>query len=488
MRGMRTHYINGRFTSGRSTESIAVDNPATGEIIDSVPRGNAEDVDEAVQAAKAAFNAWKRVSASEKAEMLHEASQKMRCHKDAIIELLTREEGKPLAENEEEVVWTYSTFDYYAELGRHSRGRVLPSTEDGVLNMVIKEPYGVVGCIVPWNYPLLLLAWKVAPALAAGNTVVIKPSEMTPLTALQLCELAFDHLPPGVVNVVTGDGATGAELVRHPDVPMIAFTGSLATGQKIAGVAAPMMKKTHFELGGKDAFVIADDADPELAARAVAYAALINAGQVCTSTERVYVPESIAPRFTDSLVDLVKDLRLGDGMDADTDIGPMIGDRYRQKVVDHIADARAKGARVLVGGRIPDRRGYFHEPTVLVDVNHSMKIMTEETFGPAIPLMTYRNFEEAIRLANDSIYGLGACLYTSDAKKVRRFYEDVKAGTIWINDPLTDNYAGPFGGMKCTGGGRELGEEGLDEFRETKHVHWDIEARPKSWWLPYHRS
>ncbi|MCS7056182.1 MAG: aldehyde dehydrogenase family protein [Thermoflexales bacterium] len=481
----KLHYINGQFTRGSSTETIAVDNPANSQIIGHVPLGTAEDVDAAVQAAKQAFDAWKRVSASEKAELLHEASRKMRAHAHEVVELLTREEGKPISENEEEVVWTYSTFDYYAELGRHSRGRVLPSTEDGVLNMVIKEPYGVVGCIVPWNYPLLLLAWKVAPALAAGNTVVIKPSEMTPLTALQLCEIAFDHLPPGVVNVVTGDGRTGEALVRHPDVPMIAFTGSLSTGQRIASIAAPMMKKTHFELGGKDAFVIADDADPELAARAVAYAALINAGQVCTSTERVYVPQRLASRFTDRLVDLVKSLRLGDGMDAGTDIGPMIGHKYRQKVMDHVADAQAKGARVLTGGRAPDRPGYFYEPTVLVDVNHSMKIMTEETFGPTIPLMTYDSFEEAIRLTNDSIYGLGACLYTSDAKKARRFFEDVKAGTIWINDPLTDNYAGPFGGMKYTGGGRELGEEGLDEFRETKHVHWDIEARPKSWWLPY---
>jgi len=484
---MKAHYIHGQFTRGHSTDQIAVDNPATAEILDYVPLGTAEDVDAAVQAAYVAFDGWRRVSASEKAELLHEASRKIRAHAHEIVELLTREEGKPLSENEEEVVWTYSTFDYYAELGRHTRGRVLPSTEDGVLNMVIKEPYGVVGCIVPWNYPLLLLAWKVAPALAAGNTVVIKPSEMTPLTTLQLCEVAFGHLPPGVVNVVTGDGSTGAALVQHPDVPMIAFTGSLSTGQKIASVAAPMMKKTHFELGGKDAFVIAEDADPELAARAVAYAALINAGQVCTSTERVYVPQNLAARFTDNLVDLVRSLRLGDGMEADTDIGPMIGDKYRRKVVDHIADATARGARVLTGGRVPERRGYFHEPTVLVNVNHNMKIMTEETFGPAIPLMTYDSFDEAIQLANDSIYGLGACLYTSDAKKARRFFEDVKAGTIWINDPLTDNYAGPFGGMKYTGGGRELGEEGLDEFRETKHVHWDIEARPKSWWLPYHK-
>lgn len=488
---MRAHFINGKFAKSTSKDIIAVDNPATGKLLARVPRGSANDIDRAVQAAKTAWPGWKRTSAVERAELLHEASRKIRAHAHELTESLTLEEGKPLGENEEEIVWTYSTLDYYAELGRHERGTVLPPTEDGVLSLVIKEPYGVVGCIVPWNYPLLLLAWKIAPALAAGNTVVIKPSEMTPLTTLRLIEIAFDNFPPGVINVVTGDGATGAALVAHPDVPMIAFTGSLATGQKIARVAAPMMKHTHFELGGKDAFVIAEDADPEQAARAVAYAGLINAGQVCTSTERVYLPKNIARQFIDCLVETVKSLRLGNGLDANTDIGPMIGAAFREKTVAHIADAKSRGARVLAGGGVPSKgalaRGYFHEPTVLAGVDHSMKIMTEETFGPTLPLMLYDSFEQAIQLTNDSIYGLGACLYTSDAKKARLFFEEVKAGTIWINDPLTDNYAGPFGGMKYTGGGRELGEEGLNAFREVKHVHWDIEAKPKSWWLPYHR-
>ena len=485
---MLGHYINNKFLKpSPKASTFVVDNPATGETIAVLPKAGRREVNLAVASATAAALDWRRLSASDKAEMLHEASRKMRRHASTLIELLTLEQGKPHLENEEEVVWSYNTFDYYAELGRHSRGRVLPSTEYGVLNMVIKEPYGVVGCIVPWNYPLLLLAWKLAPALAAGNTVVIKPSELTPLPTLSLCEVAFDHFPAGVVNVVLGDGSAGEALVRHPDVPMIAFTGSLATGQKIASHAAPRMKKVHLELGGKDAFVIADDADPRLAAKAVAYAGLINAGQVCTSTERIYVSARIAKPFTVALVDLVRGLKIGAGADPTTDIGPMIGTRYREKTVRHLADAKRRGTRVLAGGKVVQGRGYFHQPTVLVGCDHTMKIMTEETFGPALPIMTYRTFDEAIALANDCIYGLGACLYTSDAKKVHAFYENVKAGTIWINDPLTDNYAGPFGGMKYTGGGRELGEEGLDEFRETKHVHWDIEAKPKSWWLPYGR-
>jgi acyl-CoA reductase-like NAD-dependent aldehyde dehydrogenase len=271
---------------------------------------------------------------------------------------------------------------------------------------------------------------------------------------------------------------------------VIAFTGSLAIGQRIASLAAPKMKKLHLELGGKDAFIIAEDADPEIAARALAYAALTNAGQVCTSTERVYLPAGHAKKFTEALVEHVRSLRLGPGLESSTDIGPMIGSSYRDKVAAHIAEAVKDGAKVLTGGKRPDKpsKGYFYEPTVLVNVNHNMRIMREETFGPAIPLMEYTSFSEAIDLANDCDYGLGACLLTGDPLKAKMFMEEVKAGTIWINDPLTDNYAGPFGGMKLSGGARELGSEGLEEFRETKHVHWDFATAPKSWWYPYGKN
>ena len=481
-------YINGQFTAGASTDVIEVRNPATEEMLDAVPRGTPQDVEAAVSAARAAFEGWRRTPANERARLLHEVAARIRAHWDEIVRLLTLEEGKPVPENAEELEWTANTFDYYAELGRHERGRVLPSAEASQLNLVLKEPYGVAACIVPWNYPLLLMAWKVAPALAAGNTVIIKPSELTPLTALYLAEHCFAHFPAGTVNVVTGYGKeTGESLVTHPDVPVIAFTGSLATGQRIAALAAPMMKKLHLELGGKDAFVVAEDADPGVAAKALAYAALLNAGQVCTSAERVYLPHSKAAQFTEALVKHVWGLRLGAGLDPATDVGPMIGAPYRAKVERHVEEAKARGAKVLAGGRRPPElpRGYFYEPTILTGVDHSMAIMREETFGPAIPLMEYRSFDEAIALANDSEYGLGACLLTSDPAKAKQFFEEVKAGTVWINDPLTDNYAGPFGGMKMSGGARELGQEGLDEFRETKHVHWDFKMGMKEWWYPY---
>jgi acyl-CoA reductase-like NAD-dependent aldehyde dehydrogenase len=487
---MRLMYINGEFTKGNSTQAIEVTNPATEEVLDTVPRGTAEDVQSAVRSSKEAFESWRKLGANERTRLLHEVAAKIRNCQKEIVHLLTLEQGKPISENEEELEWVANTFDYYAELGRHDRGRVIPPGEHSQFNFILKEPYGVVGCIVPWNYPLLLMAWKVAPALAAGNTVVIKPSEMTPLTALYMAEHCFDGLPTGVVNVITGFGAeTGEPLVKHPDVPVIAFTGSLATGQRIASHAAPMMKKLHLELGGKDATVIAEDADPELAAKAVAYAALINAGQVCTSTERVYIPKPKAKQFTEALVKHVKSLRLGSGLDSTTDVGPMIGDTYRAKIESHVEDARVRGAKVLIGGQRPRyiSKGWFYEPTVLSGVDHSMLIMREETFGPALPLMEYTSFEEAIGLVNDCQYGLGAVLLSEDPKKIKTFFEDVKAGTIWINDPLTDNYAGPFGGMKYSGGARELGIEGLDEFRETKHVHWDFNLEDKSYWYPYGR-
>lgn len=481
-------YINGQFTSGTASERIPVINPASEEIIDESPRGMQRDVFAAVEAAKAAFHHWKLTPAFERAAALHEVAAKTRANRDELIRLLTQEEGKPIPENDEELWWVEDTFDYYAELGRHERGKVIPPGEPGQFNVVLKEPYGVVACIVPWNYPLLLLAWKMAPALAAGNTVVIKPSEFTPLSTLKFIELACEHLPPGVVNVVTGYGPEAGEpLITHPEVPVIAFTGSLAVGQRIAKLAAPMMKKLHLELGGKDPMVIAPDAELDMAVSGLAYAALINAGQVCTSTERVYVHESIFPQLSEELAEFVGKLRIGNGMDDGVDIGPMIRDEFRVKVEEQLAEAVSQGAKLLVGGQRPPQltRGFFLAPAVVTGVDHSMRLMREETFGPVIPLMPYKDFDEAIALANDSSYGLGASLMSHDAKLIKRFFEQVKAGTVWINDPLTDNFAGPFGGMKMSGLGRELGQEGLDEYFDVKHVHWDIEGGVKEYWFPY---
>ncbi len=479
--------IDGASTPAASGATFAVVNPASEEPIDHVPLAGPEDACRAVDAASRAFRAWRRVGAHERAEALHTIAYQIRAHTDALAALITAEGGKPIHENRDELGWCAACFDYYAELQRNSRGRVIPSVEPSQLALVLKEPYGVVAAIVPWNYPILLMSWKVAPALAAGNTVVLKPSEMTPLSALRFAALCCAHLPPGVLNVLTGYGDVGRELVLSPHTHLVAFTGSFATGREIARLAAERVKRTHLELGGKDAFIVAEDADLDVAVPGVAWAALLNAGQVCTSTERVYVQERIARQFTERMVDFVRSLRLGPGDQPGVDIGPLIGEKYRAKVEDHVAEARARGAQVLTGGRRPPQlpRGYFYEPTVLTGVDHSFRIVREETFGPTIPIMPYRSFDEAIALANDSDYGLGANLYTSDPRKVKQYYEEVKAGTLWVNDPLTDNDAGPFGGMKFSGGSRELGEEGLEAFLETKHVHWDFSMQKKPWWFPY---
>jgi betaine-aldehyde dehydrogenase len=352
----------------------------------------------------------------------------------------------------------------------------------------IPRPLGVAGQIIPWNFPLLMAAWKVAPALATGNTVVLKPAETTPLTALLLAEVIREaDLPPGVVNVVTGGPETGEALVRHRDVRVIAMTGSVETGQRIASVAAPMMKHLHLELGGKDAFVVGPDAAIDASVEALAYAALFNAGQVCTSAERIYVPAGMHDDVVEATVERIRGIRVGDPAGPGIDMGPMAARRFRDKVAAHIADAVDRGAKVVTGGGVPDGldRGWFYAPTVVTGVDHGMAVMTDETFGPVIAIQPYDDIDQAIALVNDSPMGLGATLRSGDPALVKRFFEEVKVGTVWINDPLTDNFAAPFGGMKLTGGARELGNEGLESFLETKHVHWDLDPDVKEWWYPY---
>jgi acyl-CoA reductase-like NAD-dependent aldehyde dehydrogenase len=362
---------------------------------------------------------------------------------------------------------------------------VIPSVEDGQLALVLKEPVGTVAAIVPWNYPLLLLAWKVAPALAAGNTVVVKPSPYTPLSTLMLAE-AFAGFPAGVVNLVAGGAEVGEALVVHDGIDMVAFTGSLATGRRIGALCADRVKRSHLELGGKDAFIVCDDVDLEVTAAGAAWAAYLNAGQVCTSAERFYVLDPVYDEFVERLVAETARLRIGDPMEPTTDIGPMVAEVQRARVERQLADAGAAGARVLVGGdRAGRERGWFLASAVVVDADEASTLLTEETFGPVAPVLRVGSLDEAIAKANSLAYGLGACVATRRLDYALRCMEELKAGTVWINDPLTDNDAGPFGGMKRSGNARELGPEGLESFRDTKHVHLDVKADRKPWWYPY---
>jgi acyl-CoA reductase-like NAD-dependent aldehyde dehydrogenase len=468
-------------------EALAVENPATEETIATVGLPSADQLDAAVAAAEEAFPVWAGTPAVERAELLHETAARMRARTDELARAMTLEGGKPLIENSDEVGWTAAAFDYYAEMGRNFAGRVIPPIESTQLALVVKEPIGVWGCIVPWNYPLLLLSWKVAPAIAAGNTVVGKPSELTPLSTLMLAE-CFDHLPPGVVNVVAGGGDIGSALVGDARVAGVAFTGSVETGKKVAAACATRVARMNLEMGGKDPFIVCADVagDVGVAARGGAWAAYLNAGQVCTSAERFYVAREVYDDFVSEFVDYTNSLRVGDPLDASTDVGPMVSGPQRAKVDAQVEAAVSAGATLLVGGdRAGHERGHYFAPAVVTGAPDSTALLREETFGPVAPIVPVDSLDDAIRLANATRFGLGANVYTRELETAVRCMREIQAGTVWINDPLTDNDAGPFGGMKRSGLGRELGQEGLDAFQETKHVHIETKLEVKDWWYPY---
>jgi betaine-aldehyde dehydrogenase len=478
--------IGGEQVAGEG-ETLVVENPATEEPVAELGTPSAEQVDAAVAAAHEAAPAWASTPAVERAELLHEVASRMRARSDEIARVMSLEGGKPLIENSDEVSWTAAAFDYYAEMGRNFAGRVIPSIEATQLALVVKEPIGVWGCIVPWNYPLLLLAWKLAPALAAGNSVVAKPSELTPLSTLMLAD-CFSDLPAGAFNVVAGAGDVGEAIVSDARVAGVAFTGSVETGKRVAAVCSERVARMNLEMGGKDPFIVCADvaADIEVAAKGGAWAAYLNAGQVCTSAERFYVAREVYDDFVSAFVEHARELRVGDPLDESTDVGPMVSARQRAKVESQVEGAVAAGAELLVGGdRAGRERGHYFSPAVVTGASASTELLREETFGPVAPIVPVESLDEAIALANSTRFGLGANVYTRDLETAVRCMREIKAGTVWINDPLTDNDAGPFGGMKQSGLGRELGQEGLEAFQDTKHVHIETKIAPKEWWYPY---
>ena len=478
--------IDGEGVAG-SGPPLEVENPYTEETVASVGTADPEQLDAAFAAASEASREWARTPAVDRGELLREVATRLRDRTGELAEVMTLEGGKPLVENSDEVGWTAACFDYYAEIGRDSAGRVIPSIESSQLSLVVKEPLGVIGCIVPWNYPLLLLAWKMAPALAAGNTLVCKPSELTPLSTLMLSP-CLDHLPAGVVNLIAGGPEVGAAIASEPRVDGVAFTGSVATGKKVAQACVDRIARVNLEMGGKDPFIVCSDvADRiQVAAKGGAWAAFLNSGQVCTSAERFYVMEDVYDDYLNAFVDYTKSLVIGDPMQSDTDIGPMVSEAQRGKVAAQVEAAVKSGAEVVVGGdSAGHERGHFFAPAVVTGAPPETDLLREETFGPVAPLVPVKSLDEAIELANSTPFGLGANIYTQDFKTILRCMREVKAGTVWFNDPLTDNDAGPFGGFKQSGLGRELGREGLEAFQETKHVHIESEVAPKEWWYPY---
>jgi len=479
--------INGAWVDALSGTSREIKNPATLELLGRVPDCGPADAARAVAAAKAAQRGWWKVPGVEKAKLLREVGARIRAREHALASLMTEETGKPLCEAVDCIDWVAACFEYYGEVARSSYGNSVPPVAPHQLNFTIKEPFGVVAAIVPFNFPLLLMAWKVAPAIAAGNTVVCKPPHQNPLSNLMLAEV-YDLLPAGVVNVLTGAADTATALVEHPDVDLIAFTGSNAVGRKIAAAAGAQLKKVNLELGSIDPFIVFKDADLDVAVPGVAWARLLNAGQVCTSSKRIYVEQPIAAEFTERMHKYVALLKVGNPMAPDTDLGPLISHEAARRVEDQVARAAKDGATLTLGGgmlRPAGLPGHFFQPTILTDVRHGSVATREEIFGPVLSITTVADADEAIRFANDSEYGLGASIYTKDLATAMRAMESIKAGTFWINDPLTDNDAAPFGGMRHSGIGRELGSEGLDAFREPKHVHLDWVMERKPWFFPY---
>ena len=480
----RMLFIDGAYAASEG-DAFAVVNPATEAEIGEVAEATEREIEAAIRFATAAQKKWWALSGAERANIMHEVTRATRALSAPLAESLTREQGKTYKEAMDEIGWCASAMSYYAEISRQEGGRVHGPSAPGQLHLTLKEPLGIVAAIIPFNYPYLLLFWEVAAAVGAGNAVIIKPSEYTSLSTLLLME-AFAALPPGLVQCVTGSGTTGRRLVEHDRIDGVAFTGSLKTAQSVAQACARTFKPALIEASGNDPFIVMPSAPVSIAARGVAFASFLNAGQVCTSAERIYVHEAMHDAFVEHLVGVAKSLRIGNGLDK-VDMGPMVSARERDRYERILAKAVMQGAKVACGGGRPKglNQGWFADSTVLTGVTPDMDIVNDESFGPVAPIVKVRDLDEAIELANRSRFGLGANIYTKDLSESMRAVNEIQSGMVWVNVPLLDNDAVPFGGRKLSGIGRELGIEGLEQFRHTKMVLIDPEIREQQGWFPY---
>ena len=465
-------YIDGSWVTAPSGATIAVDNPATGEAIGTVPRLGAVETRQAIDAAARAFEGWRKTSAKERAIVMRRWFDLMMANLDDLARLMTTEQGKPLAESRGEVSYAASFLEWFGEEAKRVYGDTVPAAQADKRIVVIKQPIGVVACITPWNFPLAMITRKAGPALAAGCTVVLKPASQTPFSALALAELAERAgVPKGVLNVLTGSAQEiGGELTSNPDVRKLSFTGSTETGKLLMAQCATTVKKISLELGGNAPFIVFDDADLDAAVEGAIASKYRNTGQTCVCANRIFVQDGVYDVFAAKLADAVRGLRPAPGLDPGATQGPLIDDRAVKKVEEHISDAISKGARVVVGGRRHALGGRFFEPTVLADVTPSMVIAHEETFGPVAPLFRFHSDEEAIALANDTPFGLAAYFYGRDIGRVWRVAEALESGMVGVNTGLISTEVAPFGGVKESGLGREGSKYGLEEFLEIKYI------------------
>ncbi len=475
---LRKMYIDGQWVAAQDGKTIGVVNPATEEVVADMAFGSRADTRRALEAAARAMVGWMKQTAWDRARVLKKTAELMRERADAIARTLTMEQGKPLAEAKAEILHSADTFEWFAEEGKRAYGQLIPPSVPGKRHVTVKHPVGVVGAISPWNFPITLQARKIAPALAVGCTIVCKPASQTPLCLVQVFECMIDAgLPAGVANLVTGPAQDIAdEFLENPICRKISFTGSTEVGKQLMRGAADGLKRLSLELGGHAPFIVFPDADPEVGAKIAVTGKFRNNGQVCIAPSRFYVHKDVEKKFTEATVEFAKALKLGNGLEPGVEVGPMFEKRAMENTVKLVDDARQHGAKVLTGGKRDERfsKGYFFQPTVLAGVPAAAKMLTDEPFAPVMPLLDFKNLDEVIRAANNTRYGLAAYVFTNDLTAAWKMAEGLEAGIIGINDPVPATPQCPFGGMKESGLGRELGHEGLEAYLETKYVSFKL--------------
>jgi 1-pyrroline dehydrogenase len=462
--------VGGEFVDAVEGGTAEIINPATGEAIAEVPEGTQADVDRAVEAAEKAWPTWRESTPAERAELLLKLADVIDEHADELAELESQNVGKPLAAARDEMPVCSDNIRFFAGAARILEGRSAGEYMQGYTSWIRREPIGVVGQIAPWNYPLMMAVWKFAPALAAGNVSVLKPSEQTPLSLLRFAQLAADVIPPGVLNVITGDGEpVGAGIVRHPDVRMVSLTGDVATGKEVAKAASESLKRVHLELGGKAPTIVFDDADPAQVAEAIKVAGYWNSGQDCTAASRVVAGPKIYDKLLDELVPVVESMHVGDPAEGEEiEMGPVISKAQQDRVLGFLD--RAKEAKVLTGGGANGDRGFFVKPTVVVDVDQTDEIVQREVFGPVVTVQRFADDDQAIAWANDVTYGLAASVFTRDIARALNASRKLEFGTVWINDHIPLVSEMPHGGFKQSGYGKDLSMYALEDYTQVKHV------------------
>jgi betaine-aldehyde dehydrogenase len=482
-------FIGGQWVDAESGKTFTTPNPATGETLAEVAEADKADIDKAVVAARKAFEGkWSKISARDRGRLLYKLSQLIEEHATELAAVETADNGKPIKESMYvDLPQVVENFEYFAGWATKIEGETIP-VPGKMFNYTLREPIGVCGQIIPWNFPLLMAAWKLAPALAAGNTVVLKPAEQTPVGAMELAKLIQEAgFPEGVVNVVPGYGETaGAALASHPGIDKVAFTGSTEVGKLIAKAAADNLTKVSLELGGKAPNIVFADSNMDQAVAGAMMGIFYNQGQVCCAGSRLFVEETVKDEFLSKLSERAERIAVGDPMDKGTQMGPQVSEEQLNRIKGYVDIARNEGASVVSGGSSPDldekfQKGYFFRPTIFADVNNKMRVAQEEIFGPVVSVISFKDEDDLLKQANDTIYGLSAGIWTQDITRAHRFAQEIKAGVIWINTYNMFNAASPFGGYKQSGYGREMGRHALDLYTQVKSVWVDLSGRPIGW-------